>query len=76
MPREFRLKKAVRLRTLIEMDNVLNKTVFSFGTEFINFNPLGPMATAGQRQAFMDSFLVPTRTLGQRQIRVGVRFDF
>jgi hypothetical protein len=74
--REFRLKDRVRLRPVIEMDNVLNKTVFSFGTEFINFSAFGPTATAEQRQAFLNSFLVPTRTLRQRQIRLGVRFDF
>ena len=33
-------------------------------------------ATAEQRQAFLDSFLVTTRTLRPRQIRLGVRFDF
>ena len=74
--REFRLKDRVRLRPVIELDNVLNKTVFSFGTEFINFSAFGPSATTEQRQAFLDSFLVPTRTLRQRQIRLGVRFDF
>jgi hypothetical protein len=61
---------------VVEFDNVLNKTVFSFGAEFINFNALSPSASAAQRQAFLDSFLLTTRTLRQRQIRVGLRFDF
>jgi hypothetical protein len=61
---------------VIEIDNVLNKTVFSFGSEFINFNSFAPAATPEQRQAFLDSFLVTTRTLRPRQIRLGVRFDF
>jgi hypothetical protein len=74
--REFRLTERLRLRPVVEIDNVLNKTVFSFGTEFINFTGLSPTATPEQRQAFLDSFLVPTRTLRQRQIRIGVRFDF
>jgi outer membrane receptor protein involved in Fe transport len=74
--REFRLTERMRLRPVIEIDNVLNKTVFSFGTEFINFNGLSPTATAAQQQAFLDSFLVPTRTLRARQIRIGIRFDF
>jgi hypothetical protein len=74
--REFRLKEGVRLRPVIEIDNLLNKTVFSFGTEFINFSALGPTATAEQRQTFLDSFLVPTRTLRPRQLRVGMRLDF
>jgi hypothetical protein len=55
---------------------VLNKTVFSFGTEFINFSSFSATATPAQRQAFLDSFLVTTRTLRPRQIRIGVRFDF
>lgn len=74
--REFRLNERVRLRPVVEIDNVLNKTVFSFGTEFINFNALRSTATPEQQQAFLDSFLVPTRTLRARQIRLGVRLDF
>ena len=74
--REFRLSERVRLRPVIEFDNVLNKTVFSFGAEFINFNALAPTATAEQRQAFLDSFLVTSRTLRPRQIRLGIRMDF
>ena len=73
---EFRINERMRLRPVIEFDNVLNKTVFSFGAEFINFNALAPNATAAQRQAFLDSFLLTTRTLRQRQIRLGLRFDF
>ncbi|MGI9166732.1 MAG: carboxypeptidase regulatory-like domain-containing protein, partial [Pyrinomonadaceae bacterium] len=74
--REFRINERLRLRPVIEFDNVLNKTVFSFGAEFINFNAFSPTASADQRQAFIDSFLVATRTLRQRQIRLGLRFDF
>jgi hypothetical protein len=60
--REFRLTDRVRLRPLIEFDNVLNKTVFSFGSEFINFDD--------------DSFLLAKRTMRPRQIRVGVKIHF
>jgi hypothetical protein len=74
--REFRLNERIVLRPLIEFDNVLNKTVFSFGAEFINFNALSPTATAEQRQAFLDSFLLATRTMRPRQIRVGMRVEF
>jgi hypothetical protein len=74
--REFKLAEHMSLRPVVEIDNVLNKTVFSFGTEFINFTGLSPTATPEQRQAFIDSFLVPTRTLRARQIRIGIRFDF
>lgn len=74
--REFRFKDGRRLRPVIEINNVFNKTVFSFGAEFINFTALGETATPAQRQAFLDSFFVTTRTLRPRQIRVGLRFDF
>ncbi|MDT7605323.1 MAG: hypothetical protein QOF61_3320 [Acidobacteriota bacterium] len=76
LTREFRLTERARLRPVIEFDNVLNKTVFTYGAEFINFNGLRPDATPEQRQALLDSFLVPTRTLRPRSVRVGVRFDF
>ncbi|HEX8456395.1 MAG TPA: TonB-dependent receptor [Pyrinomonadaceae bacterium] len=74
--REFRFSERLRLRPNIEIDNVLNQTVYTFGAEFINFNALRPAATPAQRQAFLDSFLVPTHTLRPRAIRLGVRFDF
>ncbi len=76
LTREFRINERIRLRPVIEFDNLLNKTVFSFGAEFINFNALAPTATAEQRQAFVDSFLVASRTLRPRQIRLGIRIDF
>src|SRR6185436_10221224 len=74
--REFQVKEKMRLRLAVELDNVLNATVFSFGSEFIDFNALSPSSTPAQRQAFINQFLVPTRTLRQRQVRLGVRFDF
>ena len=74
--REFRLSERLRFRPTVEFDNVLNKTVFSFGSEFINFNSFAPTATDAQRQSFLDTFLVATRTLRPRQVRLGVRFDF
>jgi hypothetical protein len=74
--REFQINERVRIRPVIEFDNVLNMTVFSFGAEFINFNAFAPTATPAQRQAFLDSFLLTTRTMRPRQIRLGVRFDF
>jgi hypothetical protein len=76
LTREFRFNERLRLRPIIEFDNVLNKTVHTFGAEFINFTALRPTASAEQRQAFLDSFLVPTRTLRPRSVRVGLRFDF
>jgi hypothetical protein len=76
LTREFRLGEHARLRPTVEIDNVLNKTVFTFGAEFINFDALRPGATDAQRQAFADTFLVPTHTLRPRAMRVGVRLDF
>ncbi|MFN2596892.1 MAG: TonB-dependent receptor domain-containing protein [Pyrinomonadaceae bacterium] len=74
--REFRVAGRARLRPVVEVDNVLNKTVFTYGAEFINFSALRPDAAPAQRQALLDSFLAPTRTLRPRTVRVGVRFDF
>jgi len=54
------MRQIGRARLLVEVDNVLNKTVFSFGSEFINLD---------------ESFLVPKRTMRPRQIRVGVKID-
>jgi hypothetical protein len=74
--REFRLSERARLRPVVEFDNVLNKTVFTFGAEFIDFDALRPGATEEQRRAFAETFLVPTRTLRPRAVRVGLRLDF
>jgi hypothetical protein len=74
--REFRFNERQRLRPSIEIDNPLNLNVHTFGAEFINFTALRPTASAQQRQAFLDSFLVPTHTLRPRSMRLGLRFDF
>ena len=62
--REFGISGA-KVRGSVEFDNVLNKTVFSFGSEFINF-------ASGSN----DSFLLATRTGRPRQLRLGLRFEF
>ena len=59
--REIRLSERMMLRPSVEFDNVLNKRVFSFGSEFINFD---------------SSFLLARRTMRPRQLRVGIRMDF
>ena len=74
--RDFLISDRVCLRPVVEFDNVLNKTVFSFGSEFINFNALSPTATDEQRSAFLSSFLLATRTMRPRQLRVGLRVTF
>ena len=76
LSREFKLGDKVRLRPVVEFNNVLNKTVFSFGSEFIDFSAFSPASSAASQQAFLDSFLVPTRTQRPREIRLGVRLDF
>lgn len=62
--REFKIG-AVRLRSSVEFDNVLNKTVFSFGSEFINFTP-----------SSLESLFLATRTGRPRQLRVRLRLEF
>lgn len=74
--RDFKVTERVNLRPQVEFYNVLNTTVFSFGSEFIDFNAFGPTSSAATRQAFLDSFLVPTRTMRPREIKIGIRMDF
>jgi len=74
--REFKIGDRARLRPVVEFDNVLNATVFSFGSEFIDFSAFGPTSSDTARQNFINSFLVPTRTMRPRQIRLGIRLDF
>jgi hypothetical protein len=47
--REIRLTERLVLRPSVEFDNVLNKTVFSFGSEFINSSDI-PKRTMRPRQ--------------------------
>lgn len=73
--REFRFGERFRLRPTAEFTNVLNWNVFSFGSNFINFdflNSTNPLTVATARNAF----LAPTRTQTSRRLRFGVRFDF
>ncbi len=74
--REIKLSDKVRLRPVVEFNNILNKTVFSFGSEFIDFSAFSPTSSAATKQAFLDTFLVPSRTQRPREIRLGVRLDF
>ena len=60
--REFRLTERMRLRPVVEFNNILNAAVFNFGAAFIDYTG--------------TNFLVPSRTFRQRQIRLGLRFDF
>jgi hypothetical protein len=77
--REWKLGERKRLRPVIEFNNIFNAAVFSYGAEFIDFSALVNTGATSPTQAQInaqDRFLVPTRTYRQRQIRLGVRFDF
>ena len=65
--REFRFHERYKIRPVVQFDNILNAAVFSYGSAFIN----NAVTAAAQ-----TNFLVPNRTYRQRQIRVGMRFDF
>jgi len=73
--REFKIGERFRIRPVAEFNNILNASVFSYGAEFINFQALSATETTTQRLA-RENFLVPTRTYRQRDIRLGIRFDF
>jgi hypothetical protein len=69
----------MRLRPVVEFNNILNAAVFNFGAEFIDFSSLintGSATLTPAQIAARNEFLVPTRTYRQREIRLGVRFDF
>ena len=75
--REWKFGERMRFRPVAEFGNILNTAVFNFGSEFIDFSSLmNTAASTPQQIAARNSFLVPTRTYRQRQIRLGFRFDF
>lgn len=74
--REWRFGERMRLRPQIEFNNILNSTVFSFGSEFINYAAIAQNPTPEQLEELRIGFLVPTRAYRQRQVRLGIRFDF
>lgn len=71
--RQFKINERNKLQFFADFDNIFNARVFSFGSDFINFNQV---RTTDQIEPFRQEFLVPTRTLRSRQVRLGVRFDF
>lgn len=70
--REFKFGERFRLRPQVEFNNILNMTVYSFGSEFIDASLIAGSPTAEDLQ----NFLAPTRAYRPRQIRFGLRFDF
>ncbi len=73
--RQFKFNERFVLRPSAEFGNILNMTVFSFGSNFINFDGLNSTNAITQRNA-RDILLAPTRTIRPRQIRLGLRFEF
>ncbi len=69
--REWKVGERVRIRPVLEIDNILNASVFSFGAEYIDFSAINITQSTEQQ-----NFLVPTRTYRQRQMRAGIRIDF
>ncbi len=65
LAREFKFGERSKAEIQIEAFNPFNATVFSFGSEFIDFGPAG-----------LGDFLTPRRTVKPRTIRVGLKFDF
>ncbi|MGH9820747.1 MAG: hypothetical protein ACRD43_11310, partial [Pyrinomonadaceae bacterium] len=69
--REWKLGERMRLRPVIEVTNVFNASVFSYGAEFVDVTGLVLSDPVTQQE-----FLVPTRTYSQRKVRIGLRLDF
>jgi hypothetical protein len=65
LAREFAFSERSRAEIQIEAFNTFNATVFSFGSEFIDFGEAG-----------LGDFLTPRRTVKPRTMRVGLKFDF
>jgi hypothetical protein len=73
--RDFKVAERVHIRPSAEFGNILNMTVFSFGSNFIDFDLLNSAnpTTLANAQA---GFIAPTRTVRPRQVRLGIRLDF
>lgn len=65
--REWKFGERLRFRPVLEVGNIFNAAVFSYGSAFINF----AVSAADQ-----TNFLVPSRTYRQRDMRLGFRLDF
>ncbi len=73
--REFKFNERLRIRPSAEFGNILNMTVFSFGSNFIDFDLLNSTNATTVANA-RAGFIAPTRTVRPRQTRLGVRFEF
>lgn len=63
--RLFNLGEQRKLMPQVEVFNPFNSTIFNFGAEFVDFSPTS-----------LGNFLVPSRTLKARSMRLGLRFEF
>ena len=75
LSRQFKFGERFVLRPSAEFGNILNMAVFSFGSNFINFDSLNS-SNAILKKTAEDTFLAPTRTYRARKIRLGIRFEF
>jgi hypothetical protein len=73
--REFKFGERFRLRPTAEFTNPFNMNIFSFGSNFINFDSLNSTNATTVANA-KAGFLAPTRTMTSRRMRFGIRFDF
>jgi len=67
--RSFRIGERLRLSPNLTFTNILNATVFSFGSDFVDLSD-------SQSGEFQRGFLVPSRTLTQRKLRLGIRIEY
>ncbi|MCB1023063.1 MAG: TonB-dependent receptor, partial [Acidobacteria bacterium] len=67
--RSFRFGEHFRVKPQITFSNILNATVFNFGSNYIGLDNAGT-------PEFERGFLTPSRTLSQRKIQLGVRIGF
>jgi hypothetical protein len=78
--REWKITERIRLRPSLEITNPLNMNIFSFGSNFIDFENLaactGTVPITTTQQETCNGFLAPTRTMTHRRMRLGLRFDF
>lgn len=73
--RNFKITERFRIRPSAEFGNIFNMTVFSFGSNFIDFdllNSTNPTTLANAR----NGLIAPTRTVRPRQTRLGIRVEF
>ena len=65
LAREFKFGESRKAELQIEAFNPFNATIFSFGSEFIDFGATG-----------LGDFLTPRRTVKPRTLRLGLKFEF